>query len=470
MVANPASFAGEAVPQPGCQRGGALHRLGCGQPDRPRARRLRRPGLRGRPRLHRRGRLRRLLAAGQRRRRGAGGRRRPPRLRPRRCRPGPWPRRARGEPDVHLPDGFVTPAYRDRSLADVLPAVGPRPRGRRRLRPERRRRPGWSLPEAQKLRRVPRRRARLRAAPRPRGRRAVPRTRCSTAREPATVGVPSTTATSLTSLGTGAAAGRCTASSGTPPASRAPTTLLNALMWSKDVDPHQWQPHPTAFARLAAAGVHTTTVNKREFAGSGLTEASTRGAEFVGADRLGERLVAVQAASAPRPVADLHVRRRPRLDRPPLRRRLGAVGGAAADDRPERRAAARDAAERRPHRRGRRPRDGRRPAGEPARRRGPPGAAGRRRPHRRRGAVPALYCRGGAVDDVVATWRTMLGDRAEVLHPATRRSRRGWFGERRGPRCVPRIGDVVVACRGDAACSTPRRSPTRRGWSGCTAR
>ena len=108
--------------------------------------------------------------------------------------------------------------------------------------------------------------------------------------------MPSTTATSLTSLGTAL-----------PPAmhgvvgytSRIPGTheLLNALMWSKDVDPHQWQPHPTAFARLAAAGVHTTTVNKREFAGSGLTQASTRGAEFVGADRLGERLVAVQAAS-----------------------------------------------------------------------------------------------------------------------------------------------------------------------------
>ena len=64
--------------------------------------------------------------------------------------------------------------------------------------------------------------------------------------------------------------------------SRIPGTdqLLNALYWDKDVDPLEWQPHPTAFERLAAAGVLTTTVNKREFAGSGLTVASQRGAEL----------------------------------------------------------------------------------------------------------------------------------------------------------------------------------------------
>ncbi len=86
--------------------------------------------------------------------------------------------------------------------------------------------------------------------------------------EPATVGVPSTTATSLTSLGTALAPGSHGVVGFT---SRIPGTdqLLNALSWNKSVDPHAWQPHPTAFARLAAAGVHTTVVNKREFAGSG---------------------------------------------------------------------------------------------------------------------------------------------------------------------------------------------------------
>ena len=75
-------------------------------------------------------------------------------------------------------------------------------------------------------------------------------------------------------------------------------TLLNALFWDKKVDPVEWQPHPTAFARLTAAGVTVTVVNKREFRSSGLTVAAHRGAEYVGADRVGERIAAVVAASA----------------------------------------------------------------------------------------------------------------------------------------------------------------------------
>ena len=57
-----------------------------------------------------------------------------------------------------------------------------------------------------------------------------------------------------------------------------------------------------------------------------------------------------------------------------------------------------------------------------------------------------LYCQRGAVDDVVATWRSVLGDRAEVL---TREDATalGWFGEV-SSAVRPRIGDVVVACRG----------------------
>jgi hypothetical protein len=57
-----------------------------------------------------------------------------------------------------------------------------------------------------------------------------------------------------------------------------------------------------------------------------------------------------------------------------------------------------------------------------------------------------LYCANGAVDDVVATWRGVLGRRAEVL---TRDDavRRGWFGPL-DPSVRPRVGDVLVACRG----------------------
>ena len=127
------------------------------------------------------------------------------------------------------------------------------------------------------VRRVPGRRTRRPAADALRPRRAVPGLAVRRRRQPATAGVPSTTATSLTSLGTGAAAGRPRpgrlhladprhrpaaqrAASGTSPSTRV-----------------EWQPHPTAFARLAAAGVTVTVVNKREFSGSGLTVAAQRG-------------------------------------------------------------------------------------------------------------------------------------------------------------------------------------------------
>jgi hypothetical protein len=58
-----------------------------------------------------------------------------------------------------------------------------------------------------------------------------------------------------------------------------------------------------------------------------------------------------------------------------------------------------------------------------------------------------VYCRSGAVDDVVATWRGVLGERADVL---TREEAvgRGWFGSV-DPAVRPRLGDVVVASRGD---------------------
>jgi hypothetical protein len=118
--------------------------------------------------------------------------------------------------------------------------------------------------------------------------------------EPGTVGVPSTTATSLTSLGTALAPGAHGLVGFT---SRVPGTdrLLNALFWDKTVDPIAWQPHPTAFSRLTDAGVRVDVVNKREFDRSGLTIAAHRGAGYIGADRVGERIAAAVAGSLHRP-------------------------------------------------------------------------------------------------------------------------------------------------------------------------
>ena len=188
--------------------------------------------------------------------------------------------------------GFTPPAYADRSLGDVLPAVATALGVDAGLPPSR-----LELPPARSyvvflvdalgfelLRDHPEEAPFLHAH----------------LGEPATVGVPSTTATSLTSFGTALTPGRHGVVGFT---TRIPGTLdlLNALQWSHKVDPTEWQPHPTAFSRLAAAGVRTTVVNKRDFASSGLTVAGHRGADFVGADRVGERLAAVKEAARHEP-------------------------------------------------------------------------------------------------------------------------------------------------------------------------
>ena len=77
--------------------------------------------------------------------------------------------------------------------------------------------------------------------------------------------------------------------------------LLNSLFWDQPVDPLVWQPHRTAFDALEAVGVHTSVVSKREFADSGLTRCGQRGAAYVGADDVAERVAGAVAGAARRP-------------------------------------------------------------------------------------------------------------------------------------------------------------------------
>lgn len=339
-------------------------------------------------------------------------------------------------------DDFVEPAYGDRSLADVVPAVasalgvpgaaGPSPTG-------------LVLPDApayvvflvdglgaELLRRY------AHAAPY--------LSSLLEASTPGTAGVPSTTATSLTSLGTGLTPGAHGLVGFT---SRIPGTdrLLNALFWDKGVDPLEWQPHDTAFASLAKAGVAVANVNKREFAGSGLTVAAHRGAEYVGADRVGERIAAVVASSAQRPgltyvydadldwtghkfgvastqwlqqLAMVDAEAEQMREALPSSVRLVVVADHGMVDSPQESRVDVDA--------------------DPALRDGVRLVGGEAR-------FRHLYCAGGAVDDVVATWREVLGERADVLTRAEAVAR-GWFGPL-APAVAPRVGDVVVACRGD---------------------
>lgn len=105
-------------------------------------------------------------------------------------------------------------------------------------------------------------------------------------------GVPSTTATSLTSLGTGLPPGQHGVVGYT---CRIPGTgrRLNALHWDRGVEPEVWQPHRTVLERLRDGGVNAVVVNAARFVDSGLTRCSQRGVPYIGADQPWERLDAI---------------------------------------------------------------------------------------------------------------------------------------------------------------------------------
>ncbi len=347
--------------------------------------------------------------------------------------------------------GFTQPAYGDRSLADVIPAVG-RALG---VALDGDHTDGLDLPTAPSyvVFLVDGMGAELLA------RHAHAAPYLSSLTEGGvigTAGVPSTTATSLTSLGTGLMPGTHGLVGFT---ARIPGTdrLLNHLGWDKHVDPVQWQPHPTAFGRLASAGVHVTSVNKRDFDGSGLTIASQRGASYVGADRVGERIAAAVGASRESPSltyvydSDLdwtghkfgvsssqwlqqlsmvdaeaeHLR-----ESLPTSTRLLVLADHGMVDSPESERTDIDEVDGM--------RDGVTLLGGEARFR-------------------HLYCAAGAVDDVAATWREVLGSRATVLTRAEVIGR-GWFGPV-GTAVLPRLGDVMVACHDDSAIVSTRDFP-----------
>lgn len=113
---------------------------------------------------------------------------------------------------------------------------------------------------------------------------------------------PSTTATSLTSFGTGAAPGR----HGIVGASFWLPELGNVLWplgWKDKPNPQMVQPEPTLFEAARAAGIATTVVGPRGFKGGGLTTSALRGAPYGGADSPGETIIGVPAAAAAQPPA-----------------------------------------------------------------------------------------------------------------------------------------------------------------------
>jgi Type I phosphodiesterase / nucleotide pyrophosphatase len=119
--------------------------------------------------------------------------------------------------------------------------------------------------------------------------------------QPITSAVPSTTVTSLGSLGTGQPPGQHGLVGYT---SRVPSTgeILNGLTWESDLVPAIYQSKPTFFERASQAGVAVTSVALARFQGTGLTEAALRGAAFVPfADESAEELrIALIAEAAGR--------------------------------------------------------------------------------------------------------------------------------------------------------------------------
>ncbi len=275
-----------------------------------------------------------------------------------------------------------------------------------------------------------------------------------------TAGFPSTTPTSLTSLGTGAAPG----GHGlvgffvkVPETDR----ILNHILWRDDPDPMVWQPLPTQFDGAETSGVTTHVVGPPEFVGSGLTTAAYRGGRYVpasGIDEMGQRVgELMRAAETPTLIYAYRgeVAKAGHLfgvDHPVWRDAVSEVDrlvGMILDQLPSGAALLVTADHGQlnvPIGRGRRfdiHSDAQLAAGIAV-------VAGEAR-------VRYLHTLPGARDDVLAAWRGVLGSAAWVVS-REEAVEQGWFGP--VPEAhLARIGDVVAACREDFVILATKTDP-----------
>lgn len=266
---------------------------------------------------------------------------------------------------------------------------------------------------------------------------------------------PTTTATSLVSIGTGLPPGRhgITGYSFAVPGDDRP---LFALTWSWDVHdpaeavtdelvPEVVQPEPTGFERARAAGVRPVTVLPGEFVASGLTRAGLRGGDVAIASGLAATLDEVVAALAP-PGATLVYAHHGDLDT------IGHLVGPGTDAWCEELAridvAVGAVAGRLPadtamvvtadHGMVHVPDEGRvELADHPELLAGVETLTGDARARQ-------LHTLDGARADVLAAWREHAGDRAHVI-TGEEAIESGWFGPRVADAARSHVGDVVVS-------------------------
>lgn len=105
---------------------------------------------------------------------------------------------------------------------------------------------------------------------------------------------PSTTAANVAFLGTGVQPG-LTAMAGYTVRNPETGGAMNLISWAGGMDPLLWQRVPTVFERLSAGGSAGAHVSTWRFENSGLTQAALRGATYVAAETLAERVDATVA-------------------------------------------------------------------------------------------------------------------------------------------------------------------------------
>jgi hypothetical protein len=289
-----------------------------------------------------------------------------------------------------------------------------------------------------------------------------------TGREPLTAGFPSSTPVSLSTLGTGA-----------PPGAHgivgvhfeaSPGELLESIKWTihrggravdqrEELPPEQVQPLDTLLHRAATSGVDVRVVSARAFEGSGLTRAALRGGQYRGVHALGDLAAElITALHAPAPVFcygyHAHLDMLGHVYGPgslPWRLELSVidrVAGLVAEALPP---------------------DGLLvvtadhgmvtvPAGsridadtDPALRAGVRLLGGDPRSRH-------VYAKPGAAAEVLAAWKERLGP-AGWVRAGEEAIEAGWFGPTVDDRTRARIGDVVVAMRGDSTVTRSRAEP-----------